>query len=89
MTDSPCPDTATLAAYVGGRLDDDALVSVSTHLVECARCYDAVALEARLSSQWSQSVSVPPSWPLLPALLTATVMAIALTLCLLKLTPIS
>lgn len=86
MTESPCPYAATLVAYVEGHLDDEQLAAVSKHLVDCEQCYETVATRARsLSASWN-SADVEPSLALMPALLTATVMAAALTVCLLLLT---
>ena len=85
MTDPMCPEAETLAAYVDGRLGNDELAGISSHLVECERCYQTVAATVRFLSGRARTESVAPRWALLPALLTATVMAIAMTVCLLLL----
>ena len=85
MTESPCPAAETLEAYVAGRVDDGDLAAIANHLLACENCYANVAARARsLSSSWEHA-NVAPSLALLPALATGTVIAIALTVCLLLL----
>lgn len=69
-----CPAPEILDAFVHRRTDEETAISVSVHLTRCDACYETVAAEARLS--WSRE---GPEWPLLPALVTAVVLALALT----------
>ena len=88
MTNATCPGADTLAAYVDGRIgpmSDDRLADISNHLVDCERCYETVAATVRSLSGVGRTENAAPPWALLPALLTGTVMALALTLCLLLL----
>ncbi len=84
MTNETCPGTETLAAYVDGRLGEDKLTEISSHLVDCARCYETVAATVRFLGA-GRTENIAPPLALLPALLTGTVMAIALTVSLLLL----
>ena len=85
MTDTPCPEAEVLAAYVDGRLGSEDLARISNHLVDCERCYETVAATVRFLSGGARTDNVDPPWALLPALATATVMAIVMTVCLLLL----
>ncbi len=87
MTNATCPGAETLAAYVDGRLgpmSNDKLAEVSSHLIDCERCYETVAATVRFLGAGRAENFAPPL-ALLPALLTGTVMAIALTVSLLLL----
>ena len=83
MTNATCPGAETLAAYVDGRIGHDELAEISNHLVDCERCYETVAATVRVFSGVGRTENMAPPLALLPALLTGTVMAIALTVCLL------
>ena len=85
MTNETCPGAETLAAYVDGRLGDDKLEEISSHLVDCERCYETVAATVRFLAGAGRAENIAPPLALLPALLTGTVMAIALTVSLLLL----
>jgi len=88
MTKVTCPSAETLAAYAGGRIgpmNDDELAELSHHLVNCERCYETVAATVRVWSGVGRAENIAPPWALLPALLTGTVMALALTVSLLLL----
>lgn len=85
MTDTTCPEAEKLAAFVDGRLGGDEGAHISNHLVECERCYESVAATVRFLSGGSRVENIAPPWALLPALLTATVMAIVMTISLLYL----
>ena len=85
MTSSPCPSAETLAAYVNGRIGEHELAEISNHVVDCERCYGTVAAAVRVLSGPGRTENIAPPWALLPALLTGTVMAIALTVSLLLL----
>lgn len=74
-----------LAAYVDGRLGSDELARISTHLVDCDRCYETVAATVRFLAGGARTENVAPPWALAPAILTATVMAAAMTIGLLLL----
>ena len=85
MTNTTCPGAETLAAYVDGRIGDDELTEISNHIVDCARCYETVAATVRVLSGVGRAENIAPPLALLPALLTGTVMAIALAVSLLLL----
>jgi len=88
MTNTTCPGAETLAAYVDGRLgpmSNDKLAEVSSHLIDCERCYETVAATVRFLAGAGRTENIAPPLALLPALLTGTVMAIALTVSLLLL----
>ena len=80
-----CPSAETLAAYVNGRIGEHELAEISNHLVDCERCYENIAATVRVLSGVGRAENIAPPWALLPALLTGTVMAIALTVSLLLL----
>ncbi len=80
-----CPSAETLAAYVHGRIGEHELAKISNHLVDCERCYETIAATVRALSGVGPTENTAPPWALLPALLTGTVMAIALTVSLLLL----
>ena len=88
MTNATCPGAETLAAYVDGRIGPmsaDELAEISNHIVDCARCYETVAATVRVLSGVGRTENIAPPWALLPALLTGTVLALALTVSLLLL----
>ena len=85
VTEFRCPDQETIAAYIDGSLGGDELVGVSNHLTHCDRCYDTVAATVRFLSGRAYTENVNPPWALGPAIVTAVVMAVALTVCLLLL----
>jgi anti-sigma factor RsiW len=85
MTDSPCPDPATLTAYVTGRIDDAELAAIASHLIDCELCYQTVAAKARSLAFVERTENTEPPLALLPALLTGAVMALALSASLLLL----
>lgn len=75
----PCPDPEALTRFVENSLDEKELNRISNHIVTCERCYETVASAARLLLQQRQLAEASPPRALLPALVTAAVMAIALT----------
>ena len=85
MTNVTCPGAETLAAYVDGRIGEHELAEISNHLVDCERCYETVAATVRFLARAGRTENIAPPLALLPALLTGTVMALALTLSLLLL----
>ena len=88
MTNATCPGAETLAAYVDGRIgpmSDAELAEISNHLVDCERCYETVAATVRALTGVGRTENIAPPLALLPALLTGTVMALALTVSLLLL----
>ena len=84
MTNTTCPGAETLAAYVNGRIGEHELAEISNHLVDCERCYETVTATVRFLGA-GRSENIAPPLALLPALLTGTVMALALTVSLLLL----
>jgi len=85
VTTTPCPDNATLAAYIDGRLPASEIPRLSSHLVDCERCYESVAAAVRFLHGVRRVEDIDPPLALLPALATAVVMAIGLTASLLLL----
>jgi len=83
--ETTCPSAETLAAYVNGRIGEHELAEISNHVVDCERCYETVAATVRVLSGVGRPENIAPTLALLPALLTGTVMAIALTVSLLLL----
>lgn len=85
MTETACPDPDRLAAWVGGRLSASDQKEISDHLVDCERCYGTVAATVRFLGGGGPTDDVAPKWALAPAIVTAVVMASALTVSLLLL----
>lgn len=85
MSPTRCPEPETLVAYVRDQLNDEELVELSHHLVECERCYGTVAASVRELTAIGRPADIAPAWALAPALMTGTVMAVGLTIALLLL----
>jgi len=81
--EAPCPDPEALARFVENTLDEEQSSHISNHIVTCERCYDTVAAAARQLLRERHMPAPSPPRALLPALATAIVMAIALTIFLL------
>lgn len=84
--DDTCPQPEALTGFVENTLDEKQSSHVSNHIVTCERCYDTVAAAARQLLRERQMPDPSPPRALLPALATAIVMAIALTIFLLWVT---